>query len=98
LHDRGENLARQAPGYQIGARLWLLGANDILRAHDALEAIVPAVPLPCGVHAPADGTCTHLLAPAAQQLRSIPKGHQPAGLALAHRAGAQVDFFGGKRR
>ncbi len=41
LLDRAEHLARQAVRDEAGPSLWLLAANSILRARDALEAIHP---------------------------------------------------------
>jgi hypothetical protein len=83
LLDHGEHLARQAGGDEAAPGLWLLAANSILRARDALEAIHPAAPHSSGLDAPVYGTCADLVAAAAQQLASIPAGHQPAGLSLA---------------
>jgi hypothetical protein len=91
LLDRGEHQARQAAGDEAGPSLWLLAANSILRARDALEAIHPAAPLAGGVDALPEGTCRDLVQAAAVQLASIPQGHGPAGLSLALVHLAQAD-------
>ena len=83
LLDRGEHLARQGGGDESGPGLWLLAANSILRARDALEAIHPAAPHGSGLDAPVGQTCSDLVRAAAQQLAGIPAGHEPAGLSLA---------------
>jgi len=83
LLDRAEHLARQAVRDEAGPSLWLLTANSILRARDALEAIHPAAPHTIGVDALPDGNCRDLVRAAVEQLASIPQGHEPAGLSLA---------------
>ena len=83
LLDRAEHLARQGIRDETGTSLWLLAANSILRARDALEAIHPAAPHTVGVDAEPDGNCRDLVGAALEQLASIPKTHQPAGLSLA---------------
>ena len=83
LLDRAEGMARQAGRVEPGPWLWLLAANSILRARDALEAIDPTAPDMSGVGALPEGTCQDLLRAAAEQLGSIPEGHEPAGLSLA---------------
>jgi len=96
LLDRAEGMARQAGRVEPGPWLWLLAANSILRARDALEAIHPTAPDMSGVGALPDGTCQDLLRAAAEQLASIPKGHEPAGLSLAlvHLAEAEHEVAG----
>ena len=42
--DRAEQLARRAARAEAQPSLWLLAANSILRARDALEAIDPRAP------------------------------------------------------
>jgi hypothetical protein len=91
LLDRGEHLARQGGGDETSPGLWLLAANSILRARDALEAINPAAPSGSGLDAPVEQTCSELVRAAAQQLASIPAGHEPAGLSLALVHLAQAD-------
>lgn len=91
LLDRGEHLARQGGAEQAGHGLWLLAANAILRARDALEAIHPAAPARRGVDPPLERTCCELVRAAARQLASIPAGHEPAGLSLALFHLAQAD-------
>jgi hypothetical protein len=82
LLDRAEHLAGQAVQTEAGSSLWLLAANSILRARDALEAIYPAAPHVGDVEPQPDGTCQDLVWAAAQQLRRIPQGHEPEGLSL----------------
>ena len=96
LLDRAEHLARQAVRDETGPSLWLLAANAILRARDALEAIHPAAPHTNGVDALPDGDCRDLVRAALEQLASIPKGHEPAGLSLAlvHLADAEHEVGG----
>jgi hypothetical protein len=95
LLDRGEHQARQAAGDEADPSLWLLAANSILRARDALEAIHPAASNTFGVDALPGGNCQELVQAAVEQLASIPQGHAPAGLflALVHlaQAGHEVD-------
>jgi hypothetical protein len=96
LLDRGEHLARQGAGDQAGAGLGLLAANAIMRARDALEVIHPAAAGSRGLQVPGEGTCSDLVRAAAQQLASIPAGHEPAGLSLAlvHLADADHEVEG----
>ena len=91
LLDRAEHLARQGVRDETGPSLWLLAANSILRARDALEAIHPAAPARRGVDPPLERTCCELVRAAARQLASIPAGHEPAGLSLALFHLAQAD-------
>ena len=83
LLDRAEQLARQAVREETGPSLWLLAANSILRARDALEAIHPAAPHTSRVGALPDGNCQDLVRAAVCELASIPRGHEPLGLSLA---------------
>ena len=83
LLDRGEQLARQAAGNQGVPALWLLAANAILGARDALETVGAGVSPAGSTDEPAGGTCRDVVAAAAQQLASIPTGHAPPGLYLA---------------
>ena len=96
LLDRAEHLARQAVSDEAGPSLWLLAANSILRARDALEAIHPAAPHTICVDALPDGNCRDLVWAALEQLASIPKGHEPAGfsMALVHLADAEHETGG----
>ena len=100
LLDRAEHLARQGVRDEAGPSLWLLAANSILRARDALEAIHPAAPHTRGVDALPDGNCPDLVRAAVEQLASIPQGHEPAGLSLAlvHLAEADTKSAGGTVR
>jgi len=95
LLDRGEHLARAGGDDQASAGLWLLAANAILRARDALEAIHPDAAGSRGLQVPG-GTCSDLVRAAARQLASIPAGHEPAGLSLAlvHLADADHEVEG----
>jgi hypothetical protein len=83
LLDRAEQLARQGVRDEAGPSLWLLAANSILRARDALEAIHPAAPHTSRVGALPDGNCQDLVRAAVCELASIPRGHEPLGLSLA---------------
>ena len=83
LLDRAEQLARQAVRDETGPSLWLLTANSILRARDALEALHPAAPHTFGIDALPDGNCQDLVRAAVCELASIPRGHEPLGLSLA---------------
>jgi hypothetical protein len=96
LLDRAEHVARQAVRDEAGPSLWLLAANSILRARDALEAIHPAAPHAWRVDILPDGNCLDLVHAAVEQLASIPKGHEPAGLSLAlgHLAEAEHEVGG----
>ena len=96
LLDRAEHLARQGVRDETGPSLWLLAANSILRARDALEAIHPGAPHTICVDALPDGKCRDLVWAALEQLASIPKGHEPAGLSMAvvHLADAEHEVGG----
>ncbi|MHB1472951.1 MAG: hypothetical protein ACYDDU_16885 [Dermatophilaceae bacterium] len=96
LLDRAEHLARQAVRDEAGPSLWLLAANSILRARDALEAIHPPACHTKGADALPDGICADLVRAAVDQLASIPQGHEPAGfsLALVHLAEAEREVGG----
>ena len=96
LLDRAEHLARQDVRAETGPSLWLLAANSILRARDALEAIHPPASHTKGVDALPEGTCRDLVRAAVEQLASIPQGHEPAGLSLAlvHLAEAEHEVGG----
>jgi len=96
LLDRAEHLARQGVRDETGPSLWLLAANSILRARDALEAIHPAAPHTIGVDALPDGNCRDLVRAAVEQLASMPQGHEPAGLplTLVHLADAEHEVGG----
>jgi hypothetical protein len=82
LLDCAEHLARQSVQTETDSSLWLLAANSILRARDALESIYPAAAHVGGVELLPDGTCQDLVQAAAQQLRGIPEGHETEGLSL----------------
>ena len=73
LLDRAEHLARQGVRDEIGPSLWLLDANSILRARDALEAIHPAAPHTIGIDALPDGNCQDLVRAAVVSLRASPE-------------------------
>ena len=94
--DRAEALARRAAHGEAGLSLWLLAANSILRARDALEAIHPAAAETGAVDALVVGDCRQLVWAAAGELASIPLGHEPAGLsvALVHLAAAEHEVGG----
>jgi hypothetical protein len=96
LLDRGEHQARQAAGDEDDPSLWLLAANSILRARDALEAIHPAASNTFVVDALPEGDCQELVAAAVEQLAAIPQGHAPVGLflALVHLAQASHEVGG----
>jgi hypothetical protein len=96
LLDRAEHLARQTVRDEAGPSLWLLAANNILRARDAPEAIHPAAPHTIGADTLPDGNCADLVRAAVEQLGSIPQGHEPAGLSLAlvHLAEAEHEVSG----
>jgi hypothetical protein len=96
LLDRAEHMARQAVRDEAGPSLWLLAANSILRARDALEAIHPPASHTGGADALPDGNCADLVRAAVDQLASIPQGHEPAGfsLALVHLAAAEHEVGG----
>ena len=96
LLDRGEHQARQAAGDEADPSLWLMAANSILRARDALEAIHPAAPHTGGVGPLPEGNCQELVQAAADHLATIPQGHEPAGLflALVHLAEADHEVGG----
>ena len=82
LLDGAEYLARQAIQTETDSSLWLLAANSILRARDALEAIYPAAAHWGGHELLPDGTVQDLVQAAARQLRNIPQGQEAEGLAL----------------
>ena len=82
LLDGAECLARQAAQSETDSSLWLLAANSILRARDALEAICPAAAHGGGHELMPDGTGQDMVQAAARQLRNIPQGQEDEGLAL----------------
>ena len=82
LLDGAEYLARQAVQTETDSSLWLLAANSVVRARDALEAIYPDAADGGGVESLPDGTAQDLVQAAAKQLRNIPQGHQTEGLSL----------------
>ena len=82
LLDGAEYLARQAVQTETDSSLWLLAANSIMSARDALEAIYPDAVHVGGDDSLPDGTGQDLVEAAARQLRNIPQGHEPEGLAL----------------
>lgn len=82
LLDGAEYLARQAVQTETDSSLWLLAANSILRARDALEAIYPAAAHGGGDDSLPDGTGQDLVQAAARQLRNIPQGHETEALSL----------------
>jgi len=82
LLDGAECLARQAAQTETDSSLWILAANSILRAHDALEAIYPAAAHEGGHELLPDGTSQDLVQAAARQLRNIPKDQETEGLSL----------------
>jgi hypothetical protein len=61
LPDRAEHLARQAVQTETGSSLWLLAANSVLRARDALEVIYPAAAHVGGDDSLPDGTSQDLV-------------------------------------
>jgi hypothetical protein len=82
LLDGAEYLARPAAQTETDSSLWLLAANSILRARDALEAIYPAAPHRGGDELLPDGTSQDLVQAAARQLRNIPQDQETEGLSL----------------
>jgi hypothetical protein len=96
LLERGEQLARQG----AGPWLWLLAANAIGLARDAVESIHPAAPRSDALQVPDGRTCLDLVQAAAGQLGGIPAGHEPPGLwlALEHLARARDEVGRGNRR
>ena len=80
--------------------MWLLAANSVLRARDALEATYPAAPHVGGLEPLCDGTCQDLVRAAAQQLRSLPEGHETEGLSavLVYLVEAEHEVGGRFRR
>lgn len=96
LLDRAEQLARQSARAEVDPSLWLLAANSILRARDALEAIDPAAPYTGAVGAGFDGNCQDLVWAAVCELATIPKAEEPVGLsaALVHLAAAEHEVGG----
>jgi hypothetical protein len=97
LLDGAEHLARQAVQTETDSSLWLLAANSILRARDAIEAIYPAAARVGGDDSLPDGTSQDLVQAAARQLRNIPPGHEPEGLALVLRYLAEAEHEVGGR-
>jgi len=94
--DGAEYLARQAVQTESDSSLWLLAANSVLRARDALEAIYPDAGHVGGVEPLPEGTCQDLVQVAARQLRSIPQGHETEGLSqvLVHLVEAEHEVGG----
>ena len=82
LLDGAECLARQAAQSETDSSLWLLAANSILRARDALEAIYPAAAHVGGAESLLEGTSQDLVQAAARQLRNIPQDQETEGLSL----------------
>jgi hypothetical protein len=82
LLDGAEHLARQAVQTDNESSLWLLAANSVLRARDALEATYPDAAHGGGDDSLPDGTGQDLVQAATRQLSNIPQGHQTEGLAL----------------
>jgi hypothetical protein len=100
LLDGAEYLARQAVQTESDSFLWLLAANSVLRARDALEAIYPAAAHGGVDDSLPDGTGQDLVQAAARQLRNIPQGHEPEGLSLVlgYLAEAEHEVGGRLRR
>jgi len=100
LLDGAEYLARQAAQTETDSSLWLLAANSILRARDALEAIYPAAAHGGGHESLPDGTGQDLVQAAARQLRNIPQGQETEGmsLVLGYLAEAEDEVGGRFRR
>jgi hypothetical protein len=100
LLDGAEYLARQAAQTETDSSLWLLVANSILRARDALEAIYPAAAHRGGHELLPDGTSQDLVQAAARQLRSIPQAQEAEGLSLVlgYLAEAEHEIGGRFRR
>ena len=100
LLERGEQLARQGARQEAGPWLWLLAANAIGLARDAVESIHPAAPRSDAPEVPDGRTCSDLVQAAAGQLGGIPAGHEPPGLwlALEHLARARHEVGRGNRR
>jgi len=94
LLDRAEHLARQAVRDEAGPSLWLLAANSILRARDALEAIDPAAPNTGEVDAAFDGNCRDLVRAAVRELAAIPQESVGLSVALVHLAAAEHEVGG----
>jgi hypothetical protein len=97
LLDGAEYLARQAVQTETDSSLWLLAANSILRARDALEAIYPDAVHMGGDDSLPDGTGQDLVQAAARELRNIPQGHEAEGLALVLRYLAEAEHEVGGR-
>jgi hypothetical protein len=97
LLDGAEYLARQAVQTETDSSLWLLAANSILRARDALEAIYPDAAHVGGDDSLPDGTGQDLVQAAARQLRNIPQGHETEGLSLVLRYLADAEHEVGGR-
>ena len=100
LLDGAEYLARQAAQSETDTSLWLLAANSILRARDALEAIYPAAAHGGGHESLPDGTSQDLVQAAARRLRSIPQAQEAEGLSLVlgYLAEAELEVGGRFRR
>ena len=100
LLDGAEYLARHAVRTETDSSLWLLAANSILRARDALEAIYPAAAHGGGHELMPDGTGQDMVQAAARQLRNIPQGQEDEGLALVlgYLAEAEHEIGGRYRR
>jgi hypothetical protein len=94
LLDRAEQLARQTARDEAGPSLWLLAANSILRARDALEAIDPAAPNTGEVDAAFDGNCRDLVRAAVRELAAIPQESVGLSVALVHLAAAEHEVGG----
>jgi hypothetical protein len=82
LLDGAEYLARQAAQTEPDSSLWLLAANSILRARDALEAIYPDAAHGGGHESLPDGTGQDLVQAAARHLRNIPQDQETEALSL----------------
>ena len=100
LLDGAEHLARQAAQTETDSSLWILAANSVLRARDALEAIYPAAAHGGGHELMPDGTGQDMVQAAARQLRNIPQGQEDEGLALVlgYLAEAEHEIGGRFRR
>lgn len=94
--DRAEQLARRAARAEAAPSLWLLAANSILRARDALEVIDPTAARTDPGDACFDGDCQDLVSAAADELANIPASQEPVGLSLArvHLAAAEHEVGG----
>ena len=83
LLNRAEKLARRAARVEAEASLWLLAANSILRARDAIEAIHPTGPHTGVIEVLAGGDCQDLVLAADDELTGIPLSQEPVGLSVA---------------